>query len=264
MSIVLIASICAGVGAIVVLFIAFRCMFRSPRRNPLPPVQMLAHERERQEQQLRQSLYHDIADEFPAYNSPPSRQSLFYPNKSPPLFDPRAGYTVDPGLSPPRRQSGIYRSRSSTSLISSASSESPYDRRSSRVPLGRPKSYMSSRRASIRGPPHHGQVEIVLPAPLAVSHSNPETRRQSFSQSRPTSFYDQWTPPLSRSTSRSRRNSSSEEQSLSQQVRSKQRIEIPPVPPVPPIYSASSASPMSARSSPTSGGQQLQYSYLPP
>jgi len=192
---------------------------------------------------MRRSFYVHNADSFASL---PPRRSLVSPSSSSPLIATKGAPTAE-GILPSRPEN--YLSRSSTSIMSTSqegtleSGETRFERSARRPPSqrnSRPKSYASSsRHLSMRGPPHHNNVEIVLPAPLAVFQNSSESI-QSISQtpSRPTSLYDQWTPPLSRSTSGSRLRNDAEDSSQANRVRQNQTIVIPPVPPVPLIYSS--------------------------
>jgi len=205
---------------------------------------------------MRRSFYVHNTDSFASL---PPRRSFVSPSSSSPLIATKGLPTAE-GALPPRPENHL--SRSSMSIMSSSqedtleSGETRFERSTSRPPSQRnprPKSYASSsRRSSMRGPPHHNNVEIVLPAPLAVLHNSSESI-QSINQTpnRPTSMYDQWTPPLSRSTSRSRLRNDAEESSRANRVRQNQAISIPPVPPVPSIYSSGTHIPSSREPSPT-------------
>lgn len=200
-------GVAAGIGALIVIFLFVRFYLWSRRRsssNPLPPVQMLAHQRIRQQETfLFPSNYAaDLQALSPAADSPSA--STFFKSSS-----------ETPRTSVSHFTSGLEAPQLPQSIISCASSReeiiSSDDRPNSRTPSLRHISARSSISSmpSLRGPPHKRatRMEIVLPTPLASEQNAHHSQRFS--------TYDQWTPPLSRSTSKIRSGSESGEQSLS-------------------------------------------------
>jgi hypothetical protein len=189
----LIIGLSVGGGVIILAFLGWRILKFTRRatrpQNPLPPVQMLAHDRQRlQNEMIRRSIHVNAEDER-------SHRLSVYHGDSP---SSSVTQIVDDRLALGKRYLA-----SSTSSFVSASNEgspdqdTPIDRRRS-YHSTRPVSVASSRPVSMRGPPHHSRVDIVLPNLLGPQSAN------SAVSSHRSSLYDQWMPPLNRSASRPR------------------------------------------------------------
>src|ERR1700761_9655357 len=97
MSAVLIVAIAAGVGALLLLLLfTFKCLSRKRPKTAFPPIGMLAHERERhQEDFMRRSFYVHNTDSFASL---PPRRSLVSPSSSSPLIATKSAPTAEGAL----------------------------------------------------------------------------------------------------------------------------------------------------------------------
>ncbi|KZT36621.1 hypothetical protein SISSUDRAFT_1130265 [Sistotremastrum suecicum HHB10207 ss-3] len=237
--IIILCSVVGAAIAVIASLVLFSRFKRIPPA-PLPPVQRLAHERKREEPSFLEQQ--DGLLPFPTHRS--TMMSLHHADSRYPLF----------GDSVTRQSSFITHSSRTASWIASsehptvptlvatdsspASSETalepeseprPMTRHSSLSPMrARQKSSVSSIR-SIRGAPHnpHNRIDIVLPTPLAP------TMNKSSSTSRLSTYSDQWTPPLTRSSSYYGSSDSSGRRSARS---SSSPVTPPPVPRIPFIY----------------------------
>jgi len=214
-------GVAAGLGSLIVAFFLIRLYLWARKKsssNPLPPVQMLAHQRLKQ-----QEVYHSQA------NYADHLQALS------PTVDAPGPYGYDSSSS--RAQTPDFRGNFEQQHIPSSNASCTSSRVelvSSETHLERPLSvaHSSTRHLSMgsslstlpsaRGPPHKRmtRIDVVLPAPLAADQNTSGAGQR-------VSLYDQWTPPLSRSASAVR---ASVESGSSWRP---SREDVPPVPPVP-------------------------------
>jgi len=220
-------GVAAGLGGLILIFAFIRLFLwlrRRTARNPLPPVQMLAHQRLRQQEiYLSQSNYADHLQALSPTADTPGPHS--YETLS------SGAQTPDPHRNSEERREAPESSAScSSSRAELVPTETQHDQPISRAASSRHLSTRSSfsSNPSKRGPPHKhiSRFDVVLPTPLATEQDLLRTVGQRVS------VYDQWTPPLARSASKYR---VSTESDASRAGLSRISQDTPPVPPVPAV-----------------------------
>ena len=198
-TLIIIIAVSGLVGSVLILFLIFKCC-RRPKSAPLPPIQPLAHHREKESPYLpRPRTFHSSLGPnlFGTYESDtsllkPSRDSTFQAseesNGSP--FSTIRSFSAPPSpkthLTPQSSPATTEDERSSATLQYIPTSRQA--RSASRVGPRRPRSrvistastqttftHVSARPVSvIRGAPHSSlsNIQIVLPAPLAPQLQN--------------------------------------------------------------------------------------------
>lgn len=179
-------GVAAGLGTLILMFslVRFIIWFRRRKPNhPLPPVQMLAHDRQRQrDTYLSQTNY---ADQLQAL-SPTIETPVPYKYGSASSSDVQSPTTA-------RNSEDCISTSPSSSRAELVTSHNRQDNVASSRHLPTNSSIASS--PSVIGAPHNrmDRFEIVLPPPLAGGLVGKRI-----------SVYDQWTPPLGRSSSKLR------------------------------------------------------------
>ncbi|KAF8078392.1 hypothetical protein FPV67DRAFT_1775604 [Lyophyllum atratum] len=190
----IIVVVCASLAGLLVVALAVKLLRSATRRPaaPLPPMQPLAH--------------HRITKFETLYDTPLLRNNSRSPSTIPSLYSP----STPDGLGPPRLPIPAF--PSSSSLHSSDSNLPSPSRASSRsrrihppprplstasvISNGNPALSRSASRNTIRGVPHspHGQVQIILPTPLAPSLQRPLSLRGHIIEPDRLSLVDKWIP----------------------------------------------------------------------
>jgi len=189
-------GVAAGLGTLIVAFFLIRLYLwtrKKKSRNPLPPVQMLAHQRLRQQEvYLSQANYAEhlqalspTADASGPFGYETGSSRAYIPEHRANLEDQRAASESNASCTSSRVELVASETRHDhpLSIANDSTRHLPTISSLSTLP-------------SARGPPHRrlNKFDIVLPTPLA-------SEQTTLGASQRVSVYDQWTPPLSRSAS---------------------------------------------------------------
>ncbi|KAH9964431.1 hypothetical protein BC827DRAFT_931226 [Russula dissimulans] len=194
---IIIIVVSASVGGLLLTLLFYRVLSRSLARSrgaPFPPRQPLVHERELQlmafalhpNGSVPHSLQDDRSSTYLRRGSissfVPSSQEIHLQPPTPSYATPRMQSSASPTPFPSSNESSPPSSDAHTTPTTAPTSLSPIPRRSFRHSTPRPFSMATidtvqstttiRSRPSIRAAPHapHSNIQIVLPAPLALSH----------------------------------------------------------------------------------------------
>lgn len=214
-TLIIVIAASGSVVYVALLFFIFKCLGRS-KSAPLPPIQPLAHQRERESKYIsypdtpRRSMVTDQVSLFGSRtSSKPSLLPSYRTDES--SIAPFSSYHSPPPL-PPLPTDIVYWPGAQS--VESGSDEQPPSlgharprkhSRSNSLPSASTHVSTRSARTGIRGAPHsrHSQVEVVLPTPLAPGLQHHMVTDPSVIETKDgfTSTSDPWIKAPNRSTS---------------------------------------------------------------